>query len=316
MVIKKKYLIISLIFIGLIGSFINFYLTNMVMNAIANKQAPGFIQGLFLPVSGIMIAIEFVLLAFFLVRIYLHPTHLKRMIFVYSIVLMSLSFVGLVTDILAVALVYKSILKPIPFTGGLLAFLIWHIVMIGLGFLGIFYFRKKVEYDDIFLHKTTFKYVLWTIVISLIIFYAFNRFGALMWAPVYAQGRTLDVTYPFYILIALPMALLIIDMCYIFKVFKSKHRNVGVTMAYVLLILSLFIITQFMFRSIKDQAFLSAISPAVPIERLMTIPIDSFLNTGVVVILALYTIVNSHKFKRMKDKELLVYKELEKELNK
>jgi len=316
MVIKKKYLIISLIFIALIGSFINFYLTNLVMNAIANKQSPGFLGGLFMPIGALMIAIEFVLFAFFILRYYLHPTHLKKMMLVYSIVLISLSFIGLIAITLSIVLVYKSILKPYPFTAALIVFLTWHAVMVGLGFLSIFVFRKKVKLDDVFLHKTTVKYVFQTIAAALIVYYAFNRFGALLWAPVYAQVRTLDITYPFYILIGLPMILLVIDMLYMFRIFKSKHRNVGVTISYVLLVMSLFIIAQFSFRSLKDQAFLSAISPAVPIERLMTIPIDSFMNTAEVVVLAIFTIVNSHKFKKLKDKELLAYKELRNELNK
>lgn len=316
MVIKKKYLIISLIIVALVGSFINFYFTNLVMNAISNKGAPAFFAGLLLPVAALTIAIEFILFAFFIVRYYLHPTHLKRMILVYSIVLISLSFVGLICDILSAIIVYQSILKAHPFPAAMLLFLIWHVAMIGLGFALIFGFRKRIEYDDIFLHKTTFKYVMETILISLIVFYVFNRFGAFLWSPVYCQIRTLDVTYPFYILIMLPMALLVIDMFYVFGIFKSKHRQVGVMLSGMCMALSIFIITQFAARSIKDQSFLSAISPAVPIERLMTIPIDSILNSICVVFLAIFTIVYSVKFKRLKDKELLAYKELRKEQEK
>lgn len=312
MAIKKKYLIIALVIIAFVGSIFAFYCTNLVMAAIANKGTPGFFGGLLLPISAIMLPIEFVLAAFFIVRHYLHPTHLKRMIKVYSITLLSLAGVGLLTVILSGALVYKNMAIAVPFGGGLIIFMLWHLATIAFGLFALLYLRKKVEYDDIYIHKTTPKYVFMTILISLLVFYSFNRFGAFLHSPFYCQYRTLDNTYPFYVLICLPMAMLVVIMLYIFGVFNKKGRaTIGIFVSGITAALSIFILLQFISRSSKDQSFLAAISPAVPIERLMTFPIDTILNAITVVILAIYTVNHSVKFKRFKDKELGVFKVLE-----
>lgn len=311
MLVNKKYSLIILAVLAVIGSFLAFYSTNLVMNAISNKDTAGFFLELLMPFSALIIAIDFVVASFFFVRLYLHPTHARRMMFVYSITLISLSVLGILFDILSGVLVYRSFVKPYPFAGAPIIFLLWHLAVIALGLVTIFYFKDKTEYDDIFIHKTTPQYVLLTALFSLIVFFAFNRFGAFLWSPSYIQMRTLYNTYPFYMSLILPLGIIVIDVLYIFNIFNSPNKaNAGIAIASGTGVLSLFFMIQFISRSMRDQAFLAAISPAVPIERLLTIPIDTILSTVVVVGLTALTFVYSFKFKKLKDKELLLYKNL------
>jgi len=311
MLFSKKRSIIILIILAIIGSFLAFYSTNLVMNAISNKDTPGFFLELLMPLTALVIAIDFIVASFFFVRIYLHPTHARRMMFVYSLTLIILSVLGILFDILSCVLVYKSFIKPYPFAGAPIIFMLWHLAVIAFGLVVIFRFKDKTEYDDIFIHKTTVPYVLLTALYGLIVFFAYNRFGAFLWSPTYVQLRTLYSTYPFYISLMLPLLIIVIDILYIFNIFNTQNKaNVGIAIASGSGVLSLFFMIQFISRSMRDQAFLAAISPAVPLERLTTIPFDTILSTVVVIGLTGLTLANSLKFKKLKDKELLLYKNL------
>jgi len=286
----------------LIGGFINFYAVNMLMNVICNKGSPKFLLGALPTLAMLTIAIEFVVASLFFLRLYLHPTHTHHFLFLYGILMMSFSFVGLVCDILSATVIYGSMTIKAPFAGAHIIFLLWHLGIIALGALMVFYFPKKITDPDIILHRTNTKHIFITIFWSLVLFYGMNRIGAFLWSPTYITWTNLGDTYPFYISLLLLPAILLNILLYVFNVYK-KNAVAGVSISTGTVVLSLFFFFQIIMRGMTDQAFVSSISPALPIERLTTIPIDISLQMVSVVALGVFTLTNSIFFKRLKDIE-------------
>lgn len=300
---KRRNTLITLILIGIVGSFINFYATNLLMNVVSDKDMPNlFFVELLTPLPAFIIACMFVIAAFYVFRLYLHPTHMKKMTWVYGIILASMSVVGIICISLSGPLVYGSFTKPYPFAGYHILVLIFNILTLTLGMLMIFYFPRLVKDPDIILHKMNWKRVVSSILLALLIYYTFNRFGAFLWSPSYILWRTLDDTYPFYLSLVLLMALLIHILLYVLNYYRA-HSIGGIAVSSGIIVLSFFFFIQIVVRGIQDQSFISSISPAVPIERLLTFPYDIIINFIVVVGLGAFTLANSIVFKRLRDKE-------------
>lgn len=301
---NKKHTLIILSVLAVVGSFVNFYATNLVMDTISNIEHPQFILRFTPSLSGLFVAIEFILAFFFFMRLYLHQTHKKRMIFVYGITLAAMGGVGIILTIISATVLYGSFTIASPFAGYHIVVLIWHLLMVALGLVMALYLKNRVKDPDIILYKTKARYVIFTIFVSLLIFFTFNRFGAFLWAPFYIQWRTISSTYSFYLSLLLLIAMGVNIVCYVFNVYKGRIGAVtGVAVSSVIATLSLVFFIQIVTRGISDPLFVASISPAVPIERLATIPIDTVLQSLVVIILALYTITHSFAFKRFKDRD-------------
>lgn len=299
---KRLRTLIILIINAIVGSFVNFYSVNLVMNAVMDKDSDHFIFSLLTPIPVLMISFMFVVLTFYVLRLYLHPTHQKKMMKIYGIVFASMAFVGLIFLILSGALVFHSFIKPYPFPGYHIILTIILVAIMVLGFLMIFFFPKKIQDPDIILSHLNWKRILITAIFSLIIFYAYNRFGAFLWSPTYILWRTFTDTYPFYLSLVLLIALLAHILLYTLNYYRA-HSVAGIAISSALIVLSLFFFTQIVTRGVEDQEFISAISPAVPIERLLTFPYDIIINAAVVVGLGAFTLNNSIVFKRLKDSE-------------
>lgn len=301
---SKKQTIIILTVLAVVGSFINFYMTNLVMDTISNVEHAQFILKFAPSLAGLLVAIEFILFFFFFMRLYLHQTHKKRMMLVYGITLAAMGLVGVVLTIISATALYGSFTTSSPFVGYHIIILIWHLLMIGFGLFVAFYLRKRVNEPDIILYKTKFRHVIFTIFLALLIFFTFNRFGAFLWAPFYIQWRTISSTYAFYLSLLLLIGMGVNIICYVFNIYKGRIGAVtGVAISSIIATLSLVFFVQIVTRGINDPLFVASISPAVPIERLATAPIDTVLQSLVVIILAIYTITHSFAFKRFKDRD-------------
>ena len=306
--ITKKRTILALIALAIVGSLVTFHATNLVLASILNKDCPfnEFVVTLFPSLTFLFVALDFILFMFLFYRLYLHPTHEQRIYLVYGSTLVAFSGVALITNTLSGVLTYGNFLVAHPFIGFHIFMYIFHALMMALGFLMIFLFRKKVINDDILIHKTTAKYVFQTILLALIVFITLNRLGAFILTPTFVQWSSLGLTYPAYVALILPTIIIVIDAAYVFGGFK-KSPKAGIVACAFVLFFSIFCCIQICYRGMSDQLFIQLISPINPIGRLLTFPYDAVLQMIVAAGLAIYTLVDSIRFKRATDFNKLPY---------
>lgn len=306
--ITKRGTIIALVILFILGALTSFYGTNLVLNSILQKDLPfmTFFITLFTSLTFLIVSVDIVLFIFFVMRLYLHPTHEQRMLLVYGIVLGCLSLLGIIFNTLSGIIVYGSFIEPRPFPGFHIIMYIYHILMLALALTMIFYMRKKVINDDIIIHKTNGAYVFKTILWSLIYFTALNRLGAFILSPVYIQWSTLALTYPAYVALLLPTIILINDLIYIFNGYK-KAPSIGIVVSSFVIFFSAFCFAQIIIRGQSDPLFIQLVSPINPIGRLLTFPYDTVLQMVVAGGLGIYTLFNSIRFKRLTDFDKLPY---------
>lgn len=306
--ITKRRTVIALVILIILGAITAFYGTNLAMGTASQKDLPfyKFFITFFPSLTFLLVSFDMVLFIFFFIRLYLHPTHEQRMLLVYGIVLASFSTLGIVFNTLSGVLVYGDFLEPHPFIGFHIFMYIYHILMLALAFLMIFFFKKHVINDDIIIHKTTLGYVLLTILWSLIFFIALNRLGGFLLSPAYIQWSTLTLTYPAYVALLLPAIILINDLIYIFNGYK-KTPSAGIVVSSFVIFLSIVCFAQIITRGQSDPLFIQLVSPINPIGRLLTFPYDTVLQLVVAGGLSIYTLLNSIKFKRASDFNKLPY---------
>ena len=93
----RRRTLLLLILIALLGSFVNFYATNLFMNTLSDKDMPSlFFIELNTSLPALLIAFMFILATFYVFRLYLHPTHVKKLTRIYGIILSSFSLVGFI----------------------------------------------------------------------------------------------------------------------------------------------------------------------------------------------------------------------------
>ena len=130
--------------------------------------------------------------------------------------------------------------------------------------------------DDKEKMKIKFLCVLKTLGYFLFVGLAFNRFGMLLGAPLYIYWRNLYLTFPFYLFLLVPMFIVVIKVLLYFDMFKSHKQKFGFVLAALIstCVLALAYILLGMFNS----AVVSAISPALPLERLASMPVETIIH--------------------------------------
>ena len=274
-----KYLVIALLV--LVGSYVTYYAMNLFWADVANA-AMGFNFPLTLAtLPCLMIALEFVLGAIFLVRFDNYEAKFRKyLIKRYSIVGLAFSGVGLVTAIVAALAVYKSIMAPVPFPGAFIVYIAVHVLVITA--LVLILMRNKIADADEKV-KTTHKYRIYTAAIALFTFIAFDRCGAALASPAYIEWSRLDLTWFFYLSLFLPLAVLVVLTLYkTGRLNNAKGRLIawGVLTGCAVILCAAVAIT-----GMNEPLLVSLVSPAMPVERLATFPVDFiFLYVPAVVI--------------------------------
>ena len=117
--------------------------------------------------------------------------------------------------------------------------------------------------------------------------------------PVYVHIPTLGITYPFYLSLLLPIGLLGQVVLYMFDLDKGRPKMGAVYVACILaadIILGIHVI----FFGLPNPVFNAAVSPAVAIERLITIPIDTFAMYGLMFVLGVYALIYALRGRKAK----------------
>mgnify|MGYP003307619316 CR=1 FL=1 len=290
---KKRIILISLIVLLFFGGFVNFYTTNFVLSDVSNltygiTNRP---EGIFASLSGLNFSFLLVLVSIFLIRYLRRPQYIKRMSRLYVIIGMSFSLIGLVSAVLAGILVYQSFTKSNPFPGYLILSIVVFSLLLVAGTLFFILVYPKMK-EDTERREIKAGYVVYSIFLSVTIFYAYNRFGAFLWSPKFIDWPTFNLTWFYYLGLIFPALMYVHTFLYSFDFYKKHNKE-------ALIIISI-IATFFLANSVYviwlgcvNSTFISVISPAMGASRLLALPIDIVMHIVVFGVLAGYALRHS-----------------------
>lgn len=270
---KKSTAAVLLIVLAVIGSFVTFYTSNLFLSDVSNMFYGVHDVNFISSIPGGIFSIELILAAIYVLRRFRMPEFKKRLALFYTTVLAVLSVIGEAASILTGVMIYKSFTAPYPFPG----YTILGIIVNALFFVAAIVINVKVRKtvpDDTDRKKMKVFYIIYSIFLGGLTFFAFNRFGALLWSVTYIQTSTLYLTWPFYIWLLVPMAMLVHVVLYFFDFYKDYPKSEIVNIILIMAVNLVFGLLVFRSGSAHPE-FISAVSPALAIERLITLPIDT-----------------------------------------
>ena len=269
---SKKFVIISLAILAVIGSIWTFYSSNMFFGDVSNFGAGFMKTTLFVTLPGLLLGALFVTAALFIVRFYQRPNSRKILCRNYLFIAIALACFGLLFTVLGGVLNLHSFIKPYPFAGYLIIMLALNVLIIAGSAVVLFKIVLKMP-EDTEKYKVSIKHVFHTLGLFLLIALAFNRFGAFLLMPVYVQWSTLYKTFVYYLFLLIPMALLIVKVLKILEIRKNFFIPVV-----VIAVLNAGLMVAILLLGANDAAFVSAVSAAAPLERLGSMPMELFIH--------------------------------------
>ena len=292
---SKKFAIISLAIIAVIGSVWTFYASNMFFGDVSNFGAGFSKTTIFASLSAMVLGAMLIAAPFYIIRLYKRPNNKKCLSKTYLIIATALALLGVIFTVLAGVVNYHSFVKPYPFPGYVIIMLIIHLCVLGCAvFTFIKYVRPMPEDEEKFKVKPL--YALHTFGLFMLIALAFNRFGAFILMPVYVQWSTLYMTFVYFLFLLVPMALLVIKVLKIFEIGKSYFIPV---IAVAALNIVLFAVTALI--GVNDSAFVSAVSAAAPLERLGSMPMEILIHFVTYLGVSIYYVILEIKTKKNAD---------------
>lgn len=270
---KRKYIIIALALITIVGSLFMALGSNMFFDDIFNIAVEISHSTLFVSLPAMSVAVFFVMAVLYILRAYKRPNCIKRMSRLYAVILIVISAIGLVGAIMAGVNVYGTFVGSHPFPGYLIIFMILNVILLAGGVVGLI-FSKKIK-DDEDKVKINFLYVLKTIGWFLFICLIFNRFGMLLGAPTYIYLRNLYQTFPFYIYLLVPLFLGVLEAMYILKLLDRKKLFI---LGIVGIALNVVLFVYIAVMGVNDTAFISSLSQAMPLERMASKPLEILIH--------------------------------------
>ena len=270
---KKLHFVLSLCGLTLLGSLFTVLAANMFFGDIVNIAA-GFGRAT-IPVTipATMISVNIAVAVLYIIRWYKHPGAFKALSRLYLIYTLVFNVIGVVGVILSAILVYGTLVSVHPFPGYLLIFLVLHLLLIA-GAITAFVFLRKAKEDTEKVKKNV-GYVFASIGWFMFIMLMFNRFGTLLGAPTYIYFGNLYETFPFYIFLALPLFFGVVECLYIFNILNKKPLLI-MTFVGMGLTVCLFLATAL--AGVLDSGVVSALSPAMPLERMASFPMEILIH--------------------------------------
>lgn len=269
--LSKKYSVITLVLLALVGSFIMFYATNLLMYDVG-LNTYGFQElSIISTLPLFMIGLSFVAAFMYVLKSVKYQNSQRKVLKTYSIVIASFALVGLITSILTATTIYKGFFAPYPFPGYGFVCLLGNLALIALAALCFFVFSKKIP-EDTEENKIKVKTVFKALGLGFVIFFAFDRFGSLLWAPSYLQARSLYITWIFFVFMCVPLLTVIYVAFdyfgYTLKEFKARKIFLLVTIGIHVVFAALTLII-----GATNPLFVSAVSNAIGLERLASMPV-------------------------------------------
>jgi len=295
----KKTAITSLTAVCIVGSIVCFYATNLIESDIANMFYMTVTKDCISSLPIFFIALDFELLAIAIIRLYMRPQYTKAEIICYLKILIGFSAAGTLSSLYTGTAIYGTFTAPYPFKGAVIICLVIHFFLLQMAVIVLRNVRKMPP--DKAVRKMTFKYVFYTIFLSVLVFFAFNRFGAVLLSPLYVSRGSVGASLLFYLSLMLPMALL---GHLIIVMFVDLEKHPKLSLSYVIGILLADIVLAFLviYIGMTDTQFVSAVSPALGIERLLAKPVDTIFHFILVFVLGLYSLWYAIKTRKVNNK--------------
>ena len=269
---SKKFLVISLAIIAVIGSIWTFYASNMFFSDVSNFGA-GFMETtLFVSLTGMLLGAMMVAAPLFIVRFYQRPNSRKVLCRNYLFIAIALAAFGLIFAVLGGVINYRGNFVKYPFPGYLIIMIVLHLAVL-VGSAVVLFMKVLKMPEDTEKYKVTVKHVFHTLGLYLLIALAFNRFGAFLLMPVYCQFSTLYKTFVYYLFLLVPMVILAIKLMRILEIGKNRFL-----MSLITLIVTTGLMVAILLLGKSDSSFISAVSAAAPLERLGSMPMELFIH--------------------------------------
>ena len=270
---SRRLTLAALVALTLLGSLFAILGANMFFSDIGNMSAVG-PKGFITTFPALMFAALFPTCFLYVLRFYLRPKTFKRMTRLYVIIAMALSFVGLLCSILSGVMVYGSFVKPYPFPGYLIIFMVLHILVLGGGVYALIRLNKLPEDEERFKvnAKHVFKTLGWFLFISL----AMERFGLFVAAPVYIYWRNFYMTFPFYLFLLVPAFLGTVKVLDVLGYFEKPKLKMILSIAGIACAVVLFVAIAI--PGILNTSYVSSVSTAMPMERLGSKPMEILIH--------------------------------------
>ena len=290
----KKKAIIVLIFLALAGSALTFYGLNLLFSDMANMFMASITVDIVSSLPGFIFSLDFILMTIYVIRLIRRPQYRKRMTLTYLIILGVFSLLGVITSILSGVLVYGSLVAAYPFKGYMIICLVIHSLLLFFS-VGAYYNAYKAMPEDEKRRKMSVHYVLYTVVLSIFICFAYYRLGAVLLSPMFIHWRTLYLTWPFYLSMLIPTAILVHTLLYVFGIYQEHPRG-GIIHAGVCLGMSVALCLTVILLGMNNTQFISAVSPVLPLERLASLPIDTIVFTLLTIGFSVYELIYSIRY--------------------
>jgi MFS family permease len=282
---SKKFAIISLIIVALLGSALTFYASNLFFSDVANFGAGFANVTLFATLPAMLLGAIFIAAPLYIIRFYKRANSRKVLTRNYLLIAIALAAFGMIFAILAGIINYRGNFVSYPFPGYLIIMIVLDVLIIVGSAVCLLKFVPKMA-DDTEKFKVNFLHVLHTIGLYLLIALAFNRFGAFLLMPVYAQFSTLYKTFVYYLFLLIPMGLLVIKTLKILEIGKGYFIPL-----LIVGILNIGLFASIVVLGMNDSAFISAVSAAAPLERLGSMPMEIMIHFVVYLGVSIYYII-------------------------
>lgn len=270
---NKKFTIISLICLTIVGALFTMLGSNMFFADISNI-AVGFARStILITIPAAIMAVMFALGIFYVIRAYKHPNCLKSINRLYLIIAIALNVVALSANIAGAFMVYGTLVSLSPFPGYTIIFMVLELAIIGGAIFGLVKNNKRP--DDEGKVKITFVYVLKTIGWFMFIMLMLNRLGTLLGAPFYAYARNLYETFPFYLYLLVPTY---IGALVVLTSFKMIDKKKALLLTYISIGVNVVLFAYIALMGINDTGFISSLSEAMPLERLASKPLEMLIH--------------------------------------
>lgn len=287
-----KKLFIKLIIIGLVASFITFYTTNLFLSDVSQYFKGGTI---ITTLPGLLFSFDLVALTLYLIRKEKYKDIENSLMIRYFTILGIFSILGIISSILSSVMFYHTFVGPNPFPGYVLISLIVHTALLAFSIIEYIkvYKLKKEEHVE----KRKFKYIVYTIIISFMFFYSFNRFGAFMWSLSFLQFKTLYMTFPFYLSLLMPITVCAFEVLNFLGYFEDNKDKLILSFNLIVLFDLLLGGMSIILGAINTE-IISAISPFLGLERLATMPIDTIFQFILILGFSIYYLLVEVKNKK------------------
>ena len=290
MKLDRSRMIFLLVVFVILGSLATFFGTNLILSDVSNMFYMTITKDVLSSVPMFVVILEFIFAILCVARCIEHPNYEKRIMRHYTKIIFVVSILGMASTIAAYEICYGDIKAPYPFKYAGVVLVLWHLLCWKTA--DTWTWKAKKWEDDPERQKISVLYVLYNVLLGLFIFYALNRFGAFLMIPTFVQVSTLDKTFPLYICLILLMVLLV-NAFQVRLGMNAKKAKVSLITSVVVLVVGVLGFAYVMLIGMKDTRYISAVSPVMPIERLLTKPIDSVLLFSVIIVVSIISVINA-----------------------